>query len=289
MPNVSKLKLLQYGVRGAIVSYSKLEQIGDFDYENHTVKENKASVPREIKLAVDMLRIHLLRMTGIWNTSWDQMYDFGKHELVLPDSIDKVTKDKFKALLSNCKITQVDFFSEAFILQGTYPRQAGGNVTLKLSTELVSNEHDYQYFDDILSILETLADDSVEFAEGRMIAEKTQIQFDVFSNKFIELDADEALKMFERIPEEKRGELIEQHNANNGKITLSLDDLIEPDGIEETEVLEVEPKAETKVKAKKESEPAVVEKEPAPEAAKEPVKAEESVMIPSEVEEDEGF
>lgn len=233
---VSKLKLFSYGLKGASVTYKKLERVGDFDYDNGVIKENRSMITKEMKAYLNALRIHLLRPCGLWKKGWDPNYDFDRHELNLPENMEETTVRNFNELISTCKITQVEFYANGFCIHGTVPR-VDGFADIKLSTEIIADDHGYDHYDIVHGVLQDLSKEALDFAELRSSVDDSYAKFEIFKSQYRTLNEEEAIDAFEKISDEKKIELIEEFNTNNGKVTISLDELLDPDSEDDSPIV----------------------------------------------------
>lgn len=225
---IKKFKLNGNGFRGAVTTFKKVDLVGDKDYESLITRNNSNTVPQQLIEEMAKLRIHVLKLSDFWKENWDSNYDFKEHRLNINKDLDTGTQSRLRKTVNECFVTGIDFGENKFIVHFTMPRTDNPRVKIKISTELVSADDGYENFDEMHEIVQVVADLAMKYVNLEMVADESMIAYNVIRANS-ELTDDQAMDVFEKMSEEKRGELLSRHAESNGFVDIQdiLDGVVE--------------------------------------------------------------
>lgn len=143
--HITKVSLVNEGMKGCKVEYEKVEHVGDREYRNSFKPEMKYPVHAELIKCFGWLKGHVLSICG---------YD-----------------KEDEALLSRLEVTGVKADGRGFVITAKMEVYDNGKV-VSLVTPFTTSEEEYLYFEDVMKIIDGI------YAETKVYLSKTVVMQD---------------------------------------------------------------------------------------------------------------
>lgn len=194
---IKKIKLVgERGCAGLHVEHLTTINKGKDSYDVH--RKDKYTHPTTEKLneALDMLKIHLMKICHLWMPEWDAFIDSQKWSLVTPQKLSdtfKVLKVRFDKL----EITGVTSNLEDLLIVGKTVVEGNGNFNIVSPN--IKPGMDYEHYDAVISIIANIYEHVENYITGvDSVAPKAELKeerkenVDISEQKAIEIPVDKA-------------------------------------------------------------------------------------------------
>lgn len=213
--NIKKVTLQNSGFKGAVVTYLREEQKNGRPFINEVIEKRKHPIHLGLEKMFKDLRPFLLEITTL-----------------LRGDEDKQTK---QFTIQECEVTGIEFDALSFTLIGE--KKIFADKAIKLKTCKVEAEDNYEHFETVQKLIESIVDETKEYLAGTKKVDDVEVAIRfIQSGKHKEL-TEESLKGYS--PEQLKEFATKLLENNFGSVVMHNDDF-EPDAQVLSEAVEKE-------------------------------------------------
>lgn len=184
--NVVSVKLKHKGLKGAEVTYFKIEENRKRQFNNKISKDNKAPVPSEIKGNMKKLKYHLLSICGLWQASFNNYYDVEnnepkKNEVFLETDTLNI-QSTMHDVLNRMDIVSVENNGQGIIIKGQIAIP-GKSKKVKISTPVITFEDEYERYEDVVAITNIIFEAAALYNEGKLLVNAREYIVELYESQ----------------------------------------------------------------------------------------------------------
>lgn len=202
-------------------------------FNNQIQKTNKCPITVVMEELVDKLRIHALRICEIFPRSGDSFYDFEKNQIASTTEAD--VKNILQNKLDNCWISSIKTPDNGFGLAFEY-RRFDKDVHMKFFTEIIDAESGYDYFEEVMSIIEQISEEAFKWINFESVIDSQHILRNAAIVKYKAHTAAELDEILSEMSDEERIEVQSAFLERQGIMVVKPADALAELEAEEEEV-----------------------------------------------------
>lgn len=292
---ISSIKKIQVVGSGdkTVITYKVIKKVGDYNVESERVEKSPRIITPEMRVILNKLRVHMLRMYGVWAASLDKYYDFteGKLDEKAMKALSPEQSKGISEKLEHSHVSSVLMMPGCVAIEGRVARLNGpGDYSdnhVALNTGLILEDDGYDMFAEVEALANELAKEAKGYIRGEKFASNSTIAYNALMKE--EKDENEVKARLEAMSEDEQKEFVNKYLEDNDMIVVGLDDVLDPDNVIQ-DAAEEEAKEEIESSPEEEAAEKPPKKKPA--AKKAPAKKaeeKEEVKVPAASSEEDDF
>lgn len=170
--NIKRVKLLSNGDKGVKIKYVDSKEQSGKNWDIYCEDEHTFPATTDLRRSFDKLKIHLLKLCRLWDPEQDQYLIRSNWTLIVPESLTPGYK-RMQSLLGDLEVVGVTSNLEEFLITGKLKGVDNGNINLVSMN--INSETEYQYYDEVIAIIDDLYQHTGSYIHAEIMVEKRKV------------------------------------------------------------------------------------------------------------------